>query len=263
MRATYERPDRAAWLRSEFYNDWVRPQCLCQPCGLIAMRSPAELPCPPFQTFSGLAGLWFYWDRGEPVVTGERELTILQVLLPAFEAGLHLMVRCAQEGHRVAHILATLGEGAALIDASGRAVYENAALRRTLVQDAEARRLQVECTRVGRLVLALASRRGVKSQVREIVTPGEQHLRTAIGSYRVRGTMLESGVLGPGPMALVVLERSAPEPLAFTELHDRYHLTEREAAVSKLLVWAHERPAGPAARHLDPIPRAVMRSMCS
>ena len=235
MRPTYERPDRAAWLKSEFYNEWVRPQRLCQPCGLIAVRSPAELPCPPFESFSGLAGLWFYSDRDEPRVTGERELTILQVLLPAFEAGLHLVVRCAQERQRVAHVLATLGEGAMLVHASGRVVYENPALQRMLAQDTEERRLLVECTRMGRVVLALAGRRGAKSNAEEIVTPGEQRLRTAAGSYRVRGTLLGPEVLGSGPMALVMLERTTPERLAFTDLHERYQLTQREAAVSQLL----------------------------
>jgi DNA-binding CsgD family transcriptional regulator len=239
MRPTYERPDRAAWLKSEFYNDWVRPQRLCQPCGLIAVRLPAELPCPPFESFSGLAGLWFYWDRDGPAATGERELTILQVLLPAFEAGLHLVVRCAQERQRVAHVLATLGEGAMLVHASGRVLYENPALQRMLAQDAEERRLLVECTRMGRVVLALAGRRGAKSHAQEIVAPGEQRLRTAAGSYRVRGTLLGPGVLGSGPMALVVLERTTPETLAFTDLHDRYQLTQREAAVSRLLAQGH------------------------
>jgi DNA-binding CsgD family transcriptional regulator len=238
MQPTYERPDRAAWLKSEFYNDWVRPQRLCQPCGLIAVRSPAELPCPPFESFSGLAGLWFYWDRNVPAATGERELTVLQLLLPAFEAGLHLVVRCAQERQRVAHVLDNLGEGAVLIDARGRVVYENPAMRRLLAQNAEARRLQLECTRVGRLVLSLATRRS-KSQAREIMTPGEQQLRTAAGSYRVRGTLLGPGALGSGPMALAVLERTAPEPLAFTDLHDRYQLTQREATVSQLLAQGH------------------------
>jgi len=239
MRPSYERPGSGAWSKSEFYNDWVRPQRLCQPCGLIAVRSPAELPCPPFESFSGLAGLWFYWDRDKPVATSERELTILQVLLPAFEAGLHLVVRCAQERQRVEHVLATLGEGAMLIDASGRVVYENPALRRVLAQDGQARRLEVECTRVGRLVLAATARRLAKSQAREIVTPGEQQLRTDAATYRVRATLLGPGVLGSRPMALVVLERAAPEPLAFTDLHDRYHLTQREAAVSRLLAQGH------------------------
>jgi len=108
-----------------------------------------------------------------------------------------------------------------------------------LAQDANERRLLVECTRMGRLVLALAGRRGAKSQAQEIMTPGEQRLRTAAGSFRVRGTLLGPGVLGSGPMALVVIERTAPEPLAFTDLHDRYQLTRREAAVSQLLAQGH------------------------
>jgi DNA-binding CsgD family transcriptional regulator len=230
----YEQPDRASWLKSEFYNDWVRPQRLCQPCGLIVVRPRHELPA-PVESWSGIAGLWFYWDKDERGAMGERELAILNVLLPAFEAGVHLLIRCAHERERVTRVLAGLGEGATLIDASGHVVYENPALRRILLQDTEARQIKLECARVGRLVLALASRRGVKSQAHEIVTPGDERVRTAGASYRVRGTLLGAGTLDRGPMALVVIERTAPEPLSIGELHDRYSLTRREVTVSQLL----------------------------
>src|SRR5690348_317695 len=84
MRAWYEHPDRAAWRHSEFLNDWVRPQRLCQPCGLIAVRSPDEAPDAVFPQWSGIMGLWFYRDReSEPPVMGARALGILQLLLPA------------------------------------------------------------------------------------------------------------------------------------------------------------------------------------
>ncbi len=239
MRTTYERPDRAAWLRSEFYNDWVRPEHLCQPCGLIVVRSAAELGCPPFPSFSGLAGLWFYRDRDGPVTTGARELAILQVLLPAFQAGIHFVVRCAQERQRFAQVLGTLGEGALLIDASGRVVYENPALRHLLARDPDARQLEADCIRVGKLIIALATRQGAKTQTQEIVAPGEQQVRTIAADYHVRGTLLGLSALGPGPMALVVVERAAPEPLSFADLHDRYRLTRREAAVSRLLARGH------------------------
>jgi DNA-binding CsgD family transcriptional regulator len=232
------RPDRAGWGKSEFYNDWVRPQRLCQPCGLIVVRPREELPS-PIEAWSGIAGLWFYWDKDEPVATRERELAILQVLLPAFEAGVHVVVRCAQESQRLAQVLATLGEGAALIDGRGRVVYENAVLRRTLLQDGEARRLKAQYTNLGRRVLALASGRGAKSQAHEIVAPGEERVRTTGGSYRVRGTFLGPGRIDAGPMALVVVERTTPEPLSITDLHDRYALTRREAIVSQLLSQGH------------------------
>jgi DNA-binding CsgD family transcriptional regulator len=236
MRPWYERPSSGAWVQSEFYNDWVRPQRLCQPCGLIAVRSQAELRCPPFESFSGLAGLWFYWDREAPVATGARELAILQLLLPAFEAGLQMVVRCDHERHRVAHILSALGEGAVLVDRDGRVVYENPAMRQMLAGNPAARQVQVEYTHVARLVLGLAGRRGgTKSQAQEIATPGEHLLRTATGSYRVRGTLLGSGVVAPGPMALVVVERTTPEGLSFADLRDRYGLTRREVAVAQLL----------------------------
>jgi DNA-binding CsgD family transcriptional regulator len=41
-------------------------------------------------------------------------------------------------------------------------------------------------------------------------------------------------------MALVVLERTASETLSGAELHDRYQLTHREIAVSRLLAQGHK-----------------------
>ena len=129
--------------------------------------------------------------------------------------------------------------GALLIKASGRVVYENPALRRLLACDPDARQLEADCIRLGTLIIALATRQGAKTQTQEIVAPGEQQVRTIAADYHVRGTLLGPSALGPGPMALVVVERAPPEPLSFADLHDRYRLTRREAAVSRLLAQGH------------------------
>src|SRR5260370_3452776 len=76
-------------------------------------------------------------------------------------------------------------------------------------------------------------------------------MRTEVGGLETRVERRACQLRGP-QRANGAARIGADLSLAFTELHDRYHLTEREAAVSKLLAWAHERPAGPAARHLDP-----------
>jgi len=236
IRATYERPDRSAWLRSEFFNDWVRPQRLCQPCGLIAVRSPAELPCPSLPEYSGITGLWFYRNRDTNMLgVGSRELGILQLLLPAYEAGLHVVVRASQERRRLESVLDTMSEGAMLLDGRGHVVHQNPAMRRFLASSAGARDIEATCLAAGRVTLALATRKGLKSAREEIGAPTEKRIKTTNGVRHVRATLLGSDTVGIGPMALVLLERAAVEPFSAGELHDQYHLTDREVVVSRLL----------------------------
>lgn len=238
-RARCERPSREAWLGSEFYNDWVRPQALCQPCGLTVVRSPDRLPFPPVEEFSGVAGLWFYWDREEPCVAGERELAILQMLLPAFECGIQLAVRSVQTRDLVEDILGNLAEGVALVDEAGRVAHESPAFRQLLADEPEAVRVEAECTRIGRLVLAYVVRQGAKSRSQEILEATEREVRTARATYRVRSALVGPHRLGPHLLAIVLLERVGLTRLSLAYLHERYHMTEREAAVSRFLADGH------------------------
>lgn len=235
MRSRCEQPSREAWLRSEFYNDWVRRQGLCQPCGLTVIRSPDELRCVPFPHFSGVVGLWFYRDRDQPPHGGERELAILRILLPAFEAGIHLVVRCAQERERLGHILDTLAEGVVLFDEPGHVVYENAAFRQLLADEPEAARIKMECAHAGDLMLTLATRQRAKTRPHESVGPRYRQVRTASGWYRVHGALVGPAFPRPRPVAIVLLEPTTPRRRSASDLRHRYGLTARELAVSLLL----------------------------
>ena len=241
MRAWYEHPDRAAWLHSEFLNDWVRPQRLCQPCGLIAVRSPDEAPDLLFPQWSGIIGLWFYRDREtEPPVMGDHALGILQLLLPAFEGGVHLVLRCHHQRLQTTHLLDAMGEGAMLLDRQARVIHQNVALRHFLASTYDARAIEAACVRAGRNVLDLAVRGRAKSRPQQIAGPRAQTIPTSRGACQLRTTLLRSETLGTGPMALVVLERSGPQPLSPRELQDQFQLTTREIAVSRLLAEGHK-----------------------
>ena len=235
MRSRCEQPTREAWLRSEFYNDWVRRQRLCQPCGLTVIRSPDDLPCIPFPHFSGVAGLWFYWDRDQPPHGGEREFAILRILLPAFEAGLHLVVRCAREREGLGHVLDALAEGVLLFDNPGHVVYENPAFRKLLADEPEAARIKLECAHTASRLLALVTQERSKTRTHESVGPGHREVRTTSSRYRIYGTLIGPAFEWLHPVAAIVLERATQAPLTATDLHDRYGLTAREVAVSFLL----------------------------
>jgi len=229
----WERPSRAAWLASEFYNDWVVRNRLCQPRGLnVALPAGQPLIGPP--QGQDIAALYLYQDAERPAVDGERELVLLRALLPAFRAGTYLALRVGTRGV-LADLLGTLSEAVVLLDERARLVHENPAFRELLAEEPEAARIERECVHAGRRVLALAAPKHAKSRPEEIIGPGATALRTATAVYQLRTALVGPGVLGLGPMALVVLERRTPGRRALEAFRVRFDLTPRELAVSRLL----------------------------
>src|SRR5439155_8184047 len=97
-----------------------------------------------------------------------------------------------------------------LLDERARVVHQNPAFRELLAEEPEAARLERECVHAGRRLLALAAPNHAKSRPEEIIGPGATALRTATAVYQLRTALVGPGVLGLGPMALVVLERRTP-----------------------------------------------------
>jgi DNA-binding CsgD family transcriptional regulator len=158
---------------------------------------------------------------------------MLRTLLPAFTAGAYIALRVGAQG-LLAALSDGLTEGIALLDERGAMVYENPVLHQLLEEEAEAARVERECADLGRAVLA-TTRRSAKSRPDPAVGPRPLTLRTTAAAYDLRGALVGPGVLGPGPMAIVVLERTTPSRHALEGLRARFHLTPRELAVSRLL----------------------------
>jgi DNA-binding CsgD family transcriptional regulator len=137
-------------------------------------------------------------------------------------------------------LLDAMGEGAILLDSHARVIHENAALRHLLAGTPEARTIEAACINAGRLVLNLAVPGGETCRPQEIAGPRAQTISTSHGACQLRTTILSAETVGTGPMALVVLEQSAPQPLSPRELQDQYQLTDREIAVSRLLAEGHK-----------------------
>ena len=95
---------------------------------------------------------------------------------------------------------------------------------------------------------ALAGR-AAKSRAGEVSGPRPYALRTTTASYDVRSALVGPGVLGRGPMAVVVIERTTPGRRALEGLAIRFQLTPREVAVAQLL--AEGRSNQQMARLLD------------
>jgi len=229
----WERPSPAAWLASEFYNDWVVRNHLCQPRGLNLALPAGQLVIGPPQG-EDVAALYFYQNAERPAIDAERQLVLLRTLLPAFRAGTYLALRVGTRGN-LADLVGTLSEGVVLLDERARVVYENPAFRELLAGDPDGARIERECVRAGRLVLTLAAAQRPKSCPEEIIGPRATALRSGTAAYRLRSALVGPGVLDIGPMALLVLERTTPTGRLLERFRTRFRLTPRELAVSRLL----------------------------
>ena len=65
--------------------------------------------------------------------------------------------------------------------------------------------------------------------------PVQRLVRTAVAEYRLRGTLFGPGPFRNAPLGLVVLECTTCRATTLAQWRERYHLTERELAVSLLL----------------------------
>jgi DNA-binding CsgD family transcriptional regulator/PAS domain-containing protein len=153
---------------------------------------------------------------------GERGLTVLRLLLPAFKSGIrtHLAFR-----ELLAGMLERVADGAAVWDRLGVCRFRNSALVDLLEADAERGLLERRLGDVARRMMARPATREVS--MREIT------LVTAVNRYRLQATYA-TGLSGGEPW-VVVLVRSARHLPSAELLRERYSLTPRQSEVAERL----------------------------
>jgi len=215
--------------RTELFNDWCVPYRLQDSIGMGIQVDDGPLP----------ALAHFYHDRRTGRLFGERGLKLLQLMLPAFKAGVITHVRMARHRASVATALDTLSEPLAIFDPAGRLVHANPALTALVAGDPEGTQLLVAAREAGRTLGRLAGERPRGSKTGHAAVPEARtvlrELRTGQGQYRVRGSVLGYDLLTRGPSAMVAVERVVTEPLSDAALCERFRLTPREVSVARLL----------------------------
>jgi DNA-binding CsgD family transcriptional regulator len=159
----------------------------------------------------------------------ERELCVLQALLPAFRAGHHALVRFGAQRTALGATLDRMSQAVLVVGPDGRAVHRNAALGTLLAGDPERERLEQAMAAAGRALAGTAAARGARG-----LGDVERPLATAVGQYVVRATRLPTELLGEPGGALVTLEPHAGRPRA-SALAETFGLTRREAEVAEAL----------------------------
>ena len=163
------------------------------------------------------------FDDGNAPDFGSARHYALELLLPAFEAGLGLRLRAAGAAQREAAALDTLADAALAFDADGRERYRNAAFERLVAAEPEAARLVQGAHALRDLLTAPRTNGPVAPQ---------RTLALASGTYRLRGCY-DTVTLGvPGLLVLVERMTVLPPPL---RLREQFGLTAREAEVALLL----------------------------
>ena len=133
-----------------------------------------------------------------------------------------------------------------ILDLEGTLRHECAAYERLLEDEPERGKVELEVRRVARAVASLA-RCPTKARAEESGQPALRDVRTARARYRIRGSLLPAGLVGPAPAVLVTLELLTPVPPSASALRARFGLSAREAEVARLIAEACATPRSPAA----------------
>ena len=211
---------RATLGATEIYVDWSLPNHLLEMEGIAFDPFPGEL----FACLDVLDGHGRVpEDRESSGPVGERGLTFLRMLLPAFKAGVrtHLASRVHREA--LAGMLDRVPDGAAVWDRAGNCRHRNRALVNLLAADAERASLERKLADVARRLLA---RPGAKQHA-TAASAGDVRLVTAANQYWLQATYAEPWVL--------VLVRPARRLPSAELLRARYDLTPRQSEVAQRL----------------------------
>lgn len=194
--------------RSSYYQQVCRPNGIRRTMGLAAPHLGAVI-------VTGFEGA----DRAG---FGDAGKARLQLLAPAFEAGLRAWHRLHQRRDRLARLLDTLREPLAAFDADGALLYRNAALEQCLQDDPDGK------------ALADALQQWAVTYIRRRRAGAPLHtVETRVARYALHAATLPSADFGSDSFLLAVERtRWLPTP---AQVHARTELTPRQAEVALLL----------------------------
>ena len=209
--------DRSLVERSPYYQE------VCHPAGLRRIMG---------LTLTSLgAVLITAFERSDREGFSDAGLQRLQLLAPAFEAGIRNWVELSSRRSRLVSMLDELNEAVQLHTAEGELLHRNKALQALLSDEPQAEQLETEVGELAR-TLCRSFQRGAEA-VDAVAAPAARTVSLSTGEYRIRGSYLPAELLDREGV-LVTVERRSPFPLPAV-LRRRYDLSPREVEVSYLL----------------------------
>jgi DNA-binding CsgD family transcriptional regulator len=226
---------RALWgaaelRRSEYYNDFARPNHLCDAVGISALARSRRTR----------VSLLYARVTSRPTLNARR-LRLLELMLPAFRTGLALSTSTHELHDSMTNIIDCIDHPLALCDDVGRELHHNGALERAAKTCGGEELIGA----IGHVTRAVAV-------ARRTTPPGgivSVNLALPHGEWRIRGSTLPWEGDRPSPTILISLARRNPVSSSTMTLRVRYSLTARETEVAELL--RRRRSNGEIARALS------------
>lgn len=210
---------REELIRTEFYNDFLLPHSLGSALAIMSRGRGS--------TWHAVS-IAFRRHVDESVL--EQDLALLRLLAPALRAGLDVWGTFGSYLGVLSGELDGVGVGCLVSDLAGRPLHTNTALQRMMAAEPDRAALQAAVEGVARTLGAVAS--GALDAATAI---RDQGVHTPRARYRLHGSMVEEGILGPAPLLLVTVENRTLTPMTDEELRERYGLTRREIVVARLV----------------------------
>ena len=209
--------------RSAFYNDVVRPNRLLASLNMMEEAVVGQLPA---------AISVYYRDEQKAAETVAEKKIKLQLILPAFRAGVRAYVSFV--GRRTASkaLAEAAPFGVALCDARGRVLDANGSLERLFAADSERDVIRREIARAAQSVTALSMLTGSSIETAQRVS---LELRTLSSHYKVSAVALDEHWAGHQSSVAVLIEPIGPRMVDSRILRARYGLTPREIEIAQLL----------------------------
>jgi len=216
-------PHVERYYRSDYYNEYASQ--LSKHDTLFTMARLESTP-------DGLASLQLFHERRTGRTFGERELSILRLLYPAFQAGAEMSVRWATHRRELIQVMETLGQAAMLCDMQGRVLHETPALRQILDADPSRERIVSSLKIAHERLRSAAGPQHTSGDLGPQVSQLE--VSTDSARYSIRGCFYHAGSIG-SPLLLVTLQRLNPLARTAEELKCAFLLTAAETRVAFLL----------------------------
>ena len=215
---------RQFW-ESEIHQDFLAPNRIFDSMGLTV----------PVRGASHMATVFFHREKSGTAEFGERGVSILDLLLPAFKAGVRDLVRYAHQRESLASHLDSLSEGIRICDLAGHTVHQNPAFTSAVGGERMPHELEAAiCDIVQSLIAFTREKPGSSSALAGKRLTREVH--TLATSYEVRGSFLGRELLGAELRIVISLTRLASQTtFSDAALQALYGLTCRELEIARRL----------------------------
>lgn len=222
-----------SYLASPYYNEYAAPNRAHDTLGMgVSLLGDAD----PRR----MASLQLWHDRPDSPRFGRREIELMRLLYPAFQAGVETWASWRRQKDTLLSTLDRLEQPTLVCDMAGRALHATPALADLFHRDPESGILRAHMEELASELSTTVS--DPDDFGRRTPTPIARQVRTRYGDYRLRGFLYRQPPAGDAPLVVVTIRRFGAKLPAPQELRKRFGLTPRQAEVALLLARRKTNP---------------------